>query len=109
MARKSEYCISCRMWGRDVKRLFIRVSIKQEARRANSWQHKFKQRAKPIGWICLACGAMFTDEQAEKCYLKAHGSRQWDKKTGEPIQGKQKVKPIKGLADLIWEINYGKW
>lgn len=95
------FCLSCHASGRILKRLIIRESIKQEGRRAGSWQHKFKQHPKPIGWLCTNCGAMFTDEQVKKVRMKLYGSDRYDDQ-GRAI--KQKVKPIEGLYALTSEI-----
>jgi len=82
----------------------MRVSEKQEARREGLFQHKFKQRPKPIGWLCLQCGAMFTNSQLEKCRLKLFGEDGFDHSVYPPKRIKKEIKRIEGLYDLTEQI-----
>jgi len=99
------FCLSCKAHGRILKRLIVRESQKQEGRRAGSYAHKYKQRPKPIGWLCTNCGAMFTDEQKDKCRTKLYGSEEYRvSEDGTLKKIRQKHKPIEGLYDLTEEI-----
>lgn len=106
MGRKTQFCISCQNhWG--LKRLYERTS--KVTGRKDDYRKKFSQPAKGIGWRCPDCGAMFTDEQAQKCRAKMYGIRDVSDEAIELAEKKRrtvpyKYKAIKGLDELVPEI-----
>lgn len=85
MARTpSPYCPNCN-WSECV-RLMIRLSIKQQERFEGRFAHKFKQQTKGVGWSCLKCGAMFSDQQVDKAHAKAYNDKVYKTKVREACQ-----------------------